>query len=113
MPGPEQLGTLEELVLLTVCSLGEDAYGVSVHQHLANVSGRSISLGAVHTTLYRLEDKGFLTSDMGGASPTRGGRRKRIFQATGAGREALRHAHDVRKRLWDSVPSLESGLRFS
>ena len=113
MAGPDQLGTLEELVLLTVCSLGEDAYGVSVHQHLATVSGRSISLGAVHTTLYRLEDKGYLSSAMGGSSPTRGGRRKRIFQATGAGREALRSANEVRQRLWDSIPSLESGLRFS
>lgn len=113
MPGPEQLGNLEELVLLTVCSLGDDAYGVSVHQHLASVSGRSLSLGAVHTTLYRLEEKGFLDSSMGGASPQRGGRRKRLFQATGAGLEALRAARAVRDRLWEGIPSLESGLRFS
>ena len=113
MAGTEQLGALEELVLLTVCSLSDDAYGVTVHQHLAEVSGRSLSLGAVHTTLYRLEDKGFLESSMGGSSPTRGGRRKRIYQATGAGREALRAARAVRDSLWENIPSLESGLRFS
>lgn len=113
MSAPEQLGTLEELVLLTVCSLSDDAYGVSVHQHLADVSGRSVSLGAIHTTLYRLQDKGFLESEMGGSSPTRGGRRKRIFRATGAGIEVLRTTRSVRDRLWESIPSLGSSLRFS
>ncbi len=113
MPGPEQLGTLEELVLLTVCSLGDDAYGVSVHQHLVEVSGRTVSLGAIHTTLYRLQDKGFLDSEMGGASATRGGRRKRLFRATGAGVEALRAARSLRNQLWDSIPRLGTNLQFS
>jgi len=113
MSAPEQLGNLEELVLLTVCALGTDAYGVSVHQHLAEVSGRAVSLGAIHTTLYRLQDKGFLESEMGGSSPTRGGRRKRLFRATGAGLDAVRAARAVRDRLWEGMPSPQPNLRFS
>jgi len=106
----DQLGTLEELVLLSVCSLSEEAYGVSVHGLLEEHTGRSITLGAVHTTLYRLQDKGFLESEMGGATSVRGGRRKRIFKATGTGLEALRNAQAVRNRFWKAIPALDQML---
>ncbi len=104
----DQLGTLEELVLLAVCSLSEEAYGVSVHQKLGENTGRPLTLGAVHTTLYRLQDKGFLDSKLGGATNTRGGRRKRFFQATGAGLEALRAAQSVRQKFWKTIPALDA-----
>jgi len=104
----EQLGNLEELVLLAVCSLGEDAYGVSVHRLLEEQAGRRSTLGAIHTTLYRLQDKGFLESAMGGATNQRGGRRKRLFRATGAGIEALRASRDVRTSFWDQIPALRA-----
>jgi len=99
---------LEELILLAVCSLGEEAYGVSVHQKLGENTGRPLTLGAVHTTLYRLQDKGFLDSKLGGATHTRGGRRKRLFTATGAGLEALRAAQSVRQKFWKSIPALDA-----
>jgi len=106
----DQLGTLEELILLTVCSLGEDAYGVSVHQKLGEHTGRPLTLGAVHTTLYRLQDKGFVDSTMGGATNTRGGRRKRYFRATGSGIAALRSSRDVRKSFWKTIPAMDSAV---
>lgn len=106
----DQLGTLEELVLLSVCSLADGAYGVSVHELLEQQTGRSLTLGAVHTTLYRLQDKGFLNSELGGATSVRGGRRKRLFKATGAGLEALRTSRAVRERFWDRIPALDNIL---
>lgn len=104
----EQLGSLEELVLLSVCSLGSDAYGVSVHAILTEETGRMLTIGAVHTTLYRLQDKGFLSSEMGGATTERGGRRKRLFSVTGAGLEALRSAKSTRERFWNAIPAFDS-----
>lgn len=112
----DQLGTLEELVLLSVRSLNEEAYGVTVHGLLQEQSGRSITLGAVHTTLYRLQDKGFLESEMGGATSVRGGRHKRLYKATGTGIEALRSAQAVGNRFWKAIPAfdqmLESALQL-
>ena len=108
----DQLGNLEELVLLSVCALSDNAYGVTVHHHLAEETGRRITIGAVHTTLYRLQDKGLLSSDMGGATKERGGRRKRIFSVTGAGLEMLKASQKVRQRMWNAIPAL-STLRLS
>lgn len=108
----DQLGTLEELVLLSVCTLTGDAYGVSIHQKLGDHTGRPLTLGAVHTTLYRLQDKGYLNSEMGGATKSRGGRRKRLFTATGAGLEALRASRSVRERFWKAIPALDTASSF-
>jgi PadR family transcriptional regulator PadR len=105
-----QLGTLEELVLLSVCSLTTDAYGVTVHKQLTDQSGRALTLGAIHTTLYRLQDKGFLESSMGGATSERGGRRKRLFSATGTGLEALRSARTLREKFWKVIPALDQTI---
>ena len=104
----DQLGNLEELVLLSVCALAGDAYGVTVHRHLMEEAGRRLTIGAVHTTLYRLQDKGLLDSDMGGATAERGGRRKRIFTITGAGLEMLRESQAVRQRFWEAIPALST-----
>lgn len=103
----EPLGNLEELVLLSVCALSDDAYGVTVHRLLTEETGRQLTIGAVHTTLYRLQDKGFLSSQMGGATNERGGRRKRVFTATGAGLEILRESRSIRERFWDAIPKLD------
>ena len=103
----EQLGTLEELIVLAVCALGDNAYGFSVHQMIVEEAGRPITLGAVHTTLYRLQDKGLLNSSMGGATSERGGRSKRLFTATGAGRESVRNARVTRERFWKLIPGLD------
>ncbi len=91
MSGPCKtvLGELEELVLLVVAASQEDAYGVTVCEQLEAQTSRSFSISAVHTTLYRLEEKGFLSSQVGGATAERGGRRKRLFALTPAGGRVL------------------------
>lgn len=98
------LGELEELVLLVVASSIEDVYGVPVMEQLQQQTGRNFTVSAVHTTLYRLEEKGFLSSSVGGATTERGGRRKRLFALTAAGGQALSEIQQMRTRLWDSIP---------
>lgn len=98
------LGELEELILLTIAVIGTDTYGVSISQELEQQTGRFIDFSSVHTTLKRLEDKGFLRSKMGGATNERGGRRKRFFSITATGYKALRESQGVRNRLWSQIP---------
>jgi len=92
------------VLLLTVAILGEEAYGVTVTQELEQKTGRVVGFSTVHTTLQRLEEKGFLSSEMGGATAERGGRRKRFFTITAFGRKALREVKEVREELWGSLP---------
>lgn len=100
------LGEFEELVLLAVASLPGEAYGLHVQRILQEDANRSVTLATVHSGLYRLEKKGYLKSELGGATERRGGRRKRLFVVTGAGMRALREAHDVREHLWQRVLQL-------
>jgi len=102
------LGALEELALLAVCILAEDAYGAEVQREIEEQSGRTISLGAAHKSLYRLEEQGLLSSEMGGATAERGGRRKRIFTVTGSGMRALRASRDTRRRMWSLIPAADT-----
>ena len=97
------LGEFEELVLLTVASLGEGAYGVAITDELDRQTGRSVSISAVHAALHRLEEKGMLTSRMGDATAERGGRRKRLFTVTVLGSRTLHDIRDMRNRLWNSI----------
>ncbi len=94
------LGTLELSILLTVARLGGDAYGLAVRRDLAVRTGRDYSVGAVYTTLQRLEDKGFLTSWSSDPLPVRGGRSRRHFTLTGAGARALRDAERHATSVW-------------
>lgn len=98
------LGEFEEVILLTVAILGEEAYGVTVTQELEQKTRRAVGFSTVHTTLQRLEEKGFLSSEMGGATAERGGRRKRFFKITAFGRKALREVKEIREELWGSLP---------
>lgn len=98
------LGEFEEVVLLTVAILDEEAYGVTVTQEIEQKTGRAVGFSTVHTTLQRLEEKGFLASRMGGATAERGGRRKRFFTVTAAGRRALAEVKQVREQLWEALP---------
>lgn len=104
------LGEFEELVLLAVCILEGGAYGISVKNEVEKHSGRSILLGAIHITLYRLQDKGLLQSEMGGNTEKRGDRRKRLFTITTIGMKQLRASQDVRQKMWQLIPQLNSGL---
>lgn len=98
------LGEFEEVVLLTVAILGEEAYAVTVTQELEQKTGRSVGFSTVHTTLQRMEEKGFLSSKMGGATAERGGRRKRFFAVTALGRKALHEVKTIREELWNALP---------
>src|SRR6476659_8743899 len=95
------LGEFEELVLLTIAGLGTNAYGVGVQEDLEKRVGRSISIGALHSTITRLEEKGFLKSWLGDPTQERGGRRKRFFQLTNLGKSSLREMKGLRDELWD------------
>lgn len=104
----EHLGELEELVLLAVCSLGDDAYGVTVQQRIEAVAGRSATLGAVYSALERLERKECVSSWVGGATEERGGRRKRFFGVTPTGRRLVESTRDAREAMWAAVQSRDA-----
>jgi PadR family transcriptional regulator PadR len=97
------LGPLELAVLLAVSRLGEEAYGLAVRRDLAARTARDYSVGAVYTTLQRLEDKGLLRSRASAPLPVRGGRSRRHFALTGAGARALRDAERHLASIWTGV----------
>ncbi|MDJ1505789.1 PadR family transcriptional regulator [Xanthocytophaga agilis] len=98
------LGEFEEVVLLTIAVLPEPSYGAIITQEIERQTGRSVDFSTVHTTLKRLEEKGFLSSWMGGATAQRGGRRKRYFAITLAGYRALEDIQQLRNRYWSLIP---------
>ncbi|MCE7863872.1 MAG: PadR family transcriptional regulator [Bacteroidetes bacterium CHB5] len=103
----DYLGEFEELVLTMAGILQEEAYGNAIVTEIKERVGREVNLSAVHVTLYRLEDKGFVKSRMGGATHERGGRRKRIFTVTNAGLAMLRAMKEARMDLWKLIPQLK------
>ncbi len=103
----DYLGEFEELVLTMVGILQDEAYGNTIVSEIRQRVGREVNLSAVHVTLYRLEDKGLVKSAMGGATQTRGGRRKRIYQVTNAGLAMLRAMKEARTDLWKLIPQLK------
>ncbi|MEI9919846.1 MAG: helix-turn-helix transcriptional regulator [Bacteroidota bacterium] len=100
------LGEFEELVLLTIAALMDDAYSVAVCDELAKHTGRTIKLGVVHAVLNRLEEKGLVKSQLGEATKARGGKRKRFYTLTIPGKSSLVRAKSMRDQLWDKIPSL-------
>ena len=100
---PPTLGSLELSALLAVARLGDDAYGLAVRQDLSERAGRDYSVGAIYTTLQRLEDKGLLASRASEPLPVRGGRSRRHFRLTGAGTRAIRNAERQAKSMWAGV----------
>ncbi|MFZ6002265.1 MAG: PadR family transcriptional regulator [Bacteroidota bacterium] len=107
-----RLGEFEEVLLLLVGILGEeDAYAFRIAEEFEKQTGRAVSIGAVHSTLDRLEGKGFLKSEMGKATAERGGRRKRIFTITAVGKRVLKESRDFKVSLWEQYPAFK--LNFS
>ena len=102
MPTPT-LGSLELAALLAVARLRENAYGLAIRNDLTERTGRDYSVGAVYTTLQRLQDKGFVTSRHSDPLPVRGGRSRRQFSLTGAGSRALRDAAQHATSIWADV----------
>src|SRR3954463_14660949 len=98
-----QLGEFEEVVLLTVAILNGEAYGVAIIDEIEKRLKRKVSLGAMQTSLRRLEEKGFLKSEFGEATKMRGGKRKRFFFLTRLGKTALKEAKEQRMGLWGAV----------
>jgi PadR family transcriptional regulator, regulatory protein PadR len=94
------LGEFEEVVLLTVSILQDNAYTVTISHEITAQTGRHVRLNQVHSALIRLEDKGMLKSKMGNATEERGGRQKRLFQITALGRRALTDTQLTRQHLW-------------
>lgn len=94
------IGEFEELVLLTIANLRENAYGVAIMDDINGRCKRSTSIGALHSTITRLEEKGLVRSEMGEPTLERGGRRKRIFTLTNRGKIALHETKDLRDELW-------------
>ena len=97
------LGEFEEIVLLTIGILYKEAYGVAIRNEIEERLKRRVGLGALHATLVRLEDKGYLNSQLGEATQKRGGKRKRYYQLTSSGKEALLDTRTTRESLWKDV----------
>ena len=101
-----KLGAFEEMVLLAVGSLGQGAYGVAVKELLKEKTGKSPSIGALHSALYRLEEKGCLSSNEGGATAERGGRRKKYYAITNAGKNLLEETNKLRMEVARNIQGL-------
>jgi DNA-binding PadR family transcriptional regulator len=99
------LGQLELIILLGVARLGDDAYGLAVRRDVSERTGRDYSIGAVYTTLQRLEDKGLLRSRTTDPLPVRGGRSRRLFKLTAGGARAMREAERIANSVWAGIPS--------
>jgi PadR family transcriptional regulator PadR len=97
------LGTLELAVVLAVVRLGDDAYGLAIRRDVSARTGHDYSVGAVYTTLHRLEEKGLVASSMTEPLPVRGGRARRQFTITAAGRRALAQAERVAASVWGEL----------
>jgi DNA-binding PadR family transcriptional regulator len=104
-----QLGEFEELVLLAIAFLYDEAYSVAVVENLSNRLDRPVVLGVVHRTMQRLEEKGLVQSRFGESTAERGGRRKRLFTVTPAGERALTEARRIRNELWAGIPQAAFG----
>lgn len=96
------IGEFEELVLLTIANLGDESYGVAILNDISQRTNRKLSIGALHSTLTRLEEKGFVSSFLGEPTQERGGRRKRYFELTEAAITALNDMKALRDGLWSN-----------
>jgi len=104
----DSLGEFEQLLLLAIVHLGDDAYGVTIRQEVERRTGRDIAIGAMYTTLNRLETKGFVKSVMTDPTAQRGGRAKRLFKLRPVGATALRQSRERLAKMWDGLqPNLE------
>ena len=103
----ESLGHFELLVLLALLRVGDDAYGVPIARAIEQSSGKRVILASVYNTLERLEEKGMIRSTIGQPTRERGGRAKRYFAITTAGRREVSAAKKVLTLLWRGIPVTE------
>jgi len=100
------LGEFEELVMLTIAALMQDAYSVSICDELSKRTGRTVKLGVIHAVLHRLEEKEFVISNLGEATSARGGKRKRFYNLTTPGKQSLIRSKEIRDELWNLIPNM-------
>src|SRR5687768_9968345 len=100
------LGEFEELVLLMVAALHDEAYGVSILENLEKNLEKKVNISAVHVALKRMEDKGFVKSKFGGITEERGGRRKKFYVITALGKRILDHQYALRTSLYNQIPKI-------
>lgn len=103
------LGEFQEIVLLSVMMLEKEAYGVKIQKEINEKTKRSISRGALHSALSRLEAKGFLNSRLGEATKVRGGKSKKFYEVTNIGKKALHEAEAIRKEFHKSILDFNLG----
>ena len=106
-----QLGEFEEIVLLTIGILHGEAYGVSIKKEIEDRLSRVVSMGALHTSLVRLEEKGYIKSRDGESTPDRAGRPKRYVEITALGKRVLEYSKDTRDNLWNAIPKGVIGIK--
>ncbi|MEP6735037.1 MAG: helix-turn-helix transcriptional regulator [Chryseolinea sp.] len=108
-----QLGEFEEIVMLTICILYQQAYGVSIKNEIEARLSRDVSMGALHSALIRLEEKNYIKSVDGDTSEGREGRPRRYFEITSLGQRALEHTKKSRGQLWNAIPKIAMKTKFS
>lgn len=105
------LGEFQEIVMLSIMILDDNAYGVSIQEDVSERTGRHVSRGALHTALTRLEEKGFINSGYGEPTAERGGRRKRYYQVSNKGRASLQEIKKLRQSMWQLIPDFQAHER--
>lgn len=100
------IGELEEIILLVVANLYDNAYGVAIKREVEERANRKITISTVHNVLQRLNEKGYLESRYSEPTAERGGKRKLLFQVTKAGYKTLQQSHDLRQSLWSTIPEI-------
>lgn len=108
-----QLGEFEEIIMLTIGILYKEAYGVSIKTEIESRLSRKVSMGAMHTALVRLEDKGYIKSTAGEGTEERMGRPRRYYQLTALGKKAMEYAKDTRNELWKAIPKVALEAKFT
>lgn len=100
---PEALGEFEQLILLAIVHLGDEAYGAAIRREIEGRTGREVAIGALYTALERLERKRFVASQMSAPTAERGGRSRRQFEMRPAGVAALKRSRDTLARMWQGL----------
>ena len=112
MTRKESCGQFEQIVLTAILALGDNAYGITIHRKVQELSKpKPVTLGAVYVTLDRMEAKGFISSVLTDPTPERGGRSKRCYHLEKSGERALRESAVVVRRLWDILSEEWGSLR--
>jgi PadR family transcriptional regulator, regulatory protein PadR len=101
-----QLGEFEEIVMLTIAVLYKEAYGVAIKEDIETRLSRNVSMGAMHSALVRLEDKGYIKSFRGEETEERMGRPRRYYQITALGKRAMEYTKNTRNELWKAIPRI-------